>query len=75
MENKNIFKKDVTVHTELCLWRFGVKLPHRICDVSGAPLSSSGLEEENIQNKWMNKWMDIVITQVYNRFKHVNKST
>jgi len=51
MENKNIFKKDVTVHTELCLWRFGVKLPHRICDVSGAPLSSSGLEEENIQNK------------------------
>ena len=26
-------------------WRVGVKLRHSICAVSGAPLSSSGLEE------------------------------
>ena len=28
-----------------CLWRFGVKLRHSIRAVSGAPLSSNGLEE------------------------------
>ena len=28
-----------------CLWRFGVKLQHSICAVSGAPLSSSGFVE------------------------------
>ena len=28
-----------------CLWRIGVKLRHSIRSVSGAPLSSSGLEE------------------------------
>ena len=27
-----------------CLWRFGMKLWHSICAVSGAPLSSRGLE-------------------------------
>ena len=32
--------------THSCLWRFGVKLRHSIRAVSGAPLSSSGLEEE-----------------------------
>ena len=31
--------------THSCLWRFGVKLRHSIRAVSGAPLSSSGLEE------------------------------
>ena len=29
-----------------CLWRFGVKLWRSIRAVSGAPLGSSGLEEE-----------------------------
>ena len=28
-----------------CLWHFGMKFRHSICAVSGAPLSSSGLEE------------------------------
>jgi len=31
--------------TRSCLWRFGVKLRHSIRAVSGAPLSSSRLEE------------------------------
>src|SRR6218665_2455676 len=31
--------------TRSCLWPFGVKLRHNICAVSGAPLSSSGLEK------------------------------
>jgi len=31
--------------TRSCLWRFNVKLRHSIPAVSGAPLSSSGLEE------------------------------
>ena len=31
--------------TRSCLWRLGVKLWHSILAVSGAPLSSSGLEE------------------------------
>ena len=31
--------------TRSCLWRLGVKLQHSIRVVSGAPLSSSGLEE------------------------------
>jgi len=31
--------------TRSCLRHFGVKLQHRICAVSGAPPSSSGLEE------------------------------
>src|SRR6218665_1598914 len=31
--------------THSCLWLFGVKLRHSIRAVSGAPLSSSGLEE------------------------------
>ena len=31
--------------TRSCLWRFGVKLRHSIRTVSGAPLSSSLLEE------------------------------
>jgi len=31
--------------TRSCMWSFGVKLPHSIRAVSGAPLSSSGLEE------------------------------
>jgi len=31
--------------TRSCLWRFGVTLRHYISAVSGAPLSSSGLEE------------------------------
>ena len=31
--------------TRSCLWRFGVKFGHSICAESGAPLSSSGLEE------------------------------
>src|SRR6218665_1823858 len=31
--------------TRSCLWRFGVKLRHSIRAESGAPLSSSGLEE------------------------------
>jgi len=31
--------------TRSCLWRSGVKLRHSIRAVSGAPLSSSGLEE------------------------------
>ena len=31
--------------THSCLWRFGVKFRHSIRAVSGAPLSSSGLEE------------------------------
>ena len=31
--------------TYSCLWRFGVKLRHSIRAVSGAPLSSRGLEE------------------------------
>ena len=31
--------------TRSCLWRFGVKLRHSIRAVSGAPLSSSELEE------------------------------
>ena len=31
--------------TSSCVWRFGVKLRHSIRAVSGAPLSSSGLEE------------------------------
>jgi len=29
----------------ICPWRFGVKLRHSIRAVSGAPLSSNGLEE------------------------------
>ena len=32
-------------HTHSWLWRFGMKLQHSIRAVSGAPLSSSGLEE------------------------------
>jgi len=31
--------------TRSCLWGLDVKLRHRIRAVSGAPLSSSGLEE------------------------------
>src|SRR6218665_245229 len=31
--------------THSCLWRFGMELRHNIRAVSGAPLSSSGLEE------------------------------
>ena len=31
--------------THSFLWRFGVKLRHSICAVSGEPLSNSGLEE------------------------------
>jgi len=31
--------------TRSCLWRFGVKFRHSIGAVSGANLSSSGLEE------------------------------
>ena len=31
--------------THSCLWRFGTKFRHSIRAVSGAPLSSSGLEE------------------------------
>src|SRR6218665_1827598 len=31
--------------THSCLWHFGVKLQYSIRAVSGAPLSSSGLEE------------------------------
>jgi len=31
--------------TRRCLWRFGVKFRHSIRAVTGAPLSSSGLEE------------------------------
>jgi len=31
--------------THSCLWRFGVKFRHCIRAVSGAPLSSRGLEE------------------------------
>ena len=31
--------------TQSCLWRFGMKFRHSIRVVSGAPLSSSGLEE------------------------------
>src|SRR6218665_3917298 len=34
--------------THRCLWRFGVKLRHSIRAVSGAPLSSSGLERRYI---------------------------
>ena len=31
------------------MWHFGVKLPHSIRAVLGAPLSSSGLEDEDIK--------------------------
>ena len=31
--------------THNCLWRFGVKFRHRIRDVSGVRLSSSGLKK------------------------------
>jgi len=33
------------LHSQLLIWRFGVKLRHNIRAVSGAPLSSSGIEE------------------------------
>ena len=36
--------------THNCLWRFGMKLRHSIRAVSGAPLSSSGLEEALYKN-------------------------
>ena len=42
--------------TRSCLWHFGVKFRHSILAVSGAPLSSSGLEEALLKYpEWMNE--------------------
>ena len=42
--NRHVGNLDMSF-TRSCLWRFSVKLRHSIRAVSGAPLSSSGLEE------------------------------
>ena len=53
--------------TRSCLWRFAVKLRHSLHTVSGAPLSSSGLEDALLKgyewmnertNEWVNEWMN-----------------
>src|SRR6218665_426236 len=41
--------------THSCLWHFGMKCRHSIRAVSGAPLSSSGLEEALHRNS-LNEW-------------------